>query len=607
MSLLKRNLQIFAAAHPEIDAAVLASWHSRKPAAELEIRSSAGGPPTALLNGGYIHSRYDPAREARRLAEQQAGGASACLFYGFGLGYTVEACLDLFPDLLLTVIEPRPEFFLRALASRELNGVLAAENIRWLVGLTAEEASMAVEELPLAEARIFPLRAIVDLNAGYFQSLDRLIRSALDRKNVNVHTLTRFGRLWVRNVLTNLPLCTSSAGISSFFGRFTGLPALVAAAGPSLDAVLPALPALSERCVLIAVDTALRHCLAAGVEPDFLITVDPQYYNTRHLDWARPRRSVLISESAAHPRIFRSLGLKPRFAASFFPLGKLLEQALPPRGQLGAGGSVATTAWDFARLIGASPIYMAGLDLGFPERMTHARGSFFEESMHLVSGRLRPAEQAQFRYFAQAGPYPAPANNGGRTVTDRRMAIYINWFENQMRQHPGISTFNLAARGVALAGMPWRPLKTVLALPPRRPMIAELLTQAAAEGSTTATAQGTHRSVTLLTDLAVELERLKVLARRALACCREFRKDGYSKAARELSQMDEEIRALAAGRVAGFLMQSLIESITSGSKAGAGSTLEEVMETSRLLYTEIAASADYHLGLIHRALYLLKL
>jgi hypothetical protein len=597
MSVLERNLRVLAAAHPEIDIAAL---RALSPAAELEVQSSAGGAPTALLAGSYIHSRYDPAREARRLAEQRAGNtASACLFYGFGLGYGVEACHELFPALPLAVIEPRPEFFLRALEVRLLEELLAAANIRWLLGRKPEETAMAVEELPLAQVRVFPLRPLVELNDAYFRSLDRLILASLDRKNVNVHTLARFGRLWVRNLLVNLPLCLASPGIAGFFGRFAGLPALVTAAGPSLDALLPHLAALAERCVLIAVDTSLRHCLAAGVEPDFLITVDPQYYNTRHLDWARPQGSVLISESAAHPRIFRSLGLRPCFASSFFPLGELLEATLPERGKLGAGGSVATSAWDFARKIGARPIYMAGLDLGFPDRQTHARGSFFEEGMHLSSGRLRPAEQAHHAYFTQAGPYRVIANDGGSTWTDRRMAIYIAWFENQMRQHPDLETGNLSARGAAVAGMPGRELACVLDLPPRRREIAALLAQGADVPPAADVRRFTRRSAAALRELAAELERLRALAGKALACCREH-SGGVPPA---LAGIDEEIRRLASSRVAGFLLQSLIEEITSG---GGAISLEGVMETSRRLYTEIAASAGYHLELIRRALFALK-
>jgi hypothetical protein len=602
MSVLQHNLSVLAAAHPEIDVDAL---RALLPAAELEIRPAASGAPTALLAGSYIHSRYDPEREAKRLAEPRTGTeVSVCLFYGFGLGYAVAACRELYPDLTLVVVEPRPEFFVRALASRDLGDLLAAEQVRWLVGRSPEEVVMAMEDLPLASARMLPLRPIVELNGDYFRSLDRLIRSFLDRRNVNVHTLARFGRLWVRNLLANLPLWIASPGITSFFGRFSGLPALVVAAGPSLDALLPHATELAERCLLVAVDTALRHLLAAGVEPDFLVTVDPQYYNTRHLDRAGPGRTVLISESAAHPRIFRTLKLGPCFASSFFPLGQFLEKEVAERGTLGAGGSVSTTAWDFARLAGGDPIYMAGLDLGFPDRQTHARGSFFEEGMHLSSGRLGPAEQAHFRYFFQADPYMRAANNGGLTYTDRRMAIYINWFENQMRQHPDTRTFNLSAAGVAVEGMPFRELDTLLALPPRRREIGRRVNESAAAGpGPEETRRIARRSGAALSNLARELERLKALAERALACCLAYQADTAGGVPPLLAELDEEMRRLASSRVAGFLLQSLIEKVLSG---GSG-TLEEVMETSRLLYSEIAASARYHLELIGRTLNSLKL
>ena len=114
--------------------------------------------------------------------------------------------------------------------------------------------------------------------------------------------------MWVRNLLSNLDRFAGNPGIGVAQNRFPGVPALVMAAGPSLDEVLPHLKALKEHMLIVAVDTSYRFCKNQGVEPDFLVSVDPQYWNSRHLDWLEREQTILVSESSAHPRVFRSEG-----------------------------------------------------------------------------------------------------------------------------------------------------------------------------------------------------------------------------------------------------------------------------------------------------------
>ena len=73
----------------------------------------------------------------------------------------------------------------------------------------------------------------------------------------------------MRNLASNLRRAALSPGVSAIAGGFSGLPAIVLAAGPSLDDIAESLPALAERCVVVCVDTALRSALRYGVTPDF--------------------------------------------------------------------------------------------------------------------------------------------------------------------------------------------------------------------------------------------------------------------------------------------------------------------------------------------------
>jgi hypothetical protein len=429
----------------------------------------------------------------------------------------------------------------------------------------------------------------------------------------------------VRNLLSNLPLFLSSAGASTLEGLFAGIPALLLAAGPSLDPVLAELKALRERLVLVAVDTSHRLCRQAGVKPDLLVTVDPQYWNSRHLDWAELGDILLVSEPSVHPRTFHRRDLPHlHFMSSFFPIGELLERVTGPRGRVGAGGSVATTAWDLARLTGARPLYLAGLDLGYPGRRTHARGAFFEERAHTLSGRLGPAEQQDFLALTDAGLIPVASATGGVALTDRRMILYKWWFENQIKQHPG-SSFTLSADGARVAGLEYRPLGELLELPVQRSAIEERLVrvrtrqgptgglQAAASGLCPAMEEGLGSAARrILEELAQDLGRLEELARRGLELAGlALRAAGPAAAGAQaasggfhpdtdfgLEEVDRQILGLASRQVAGFLFQPLIRKLLGG---GAGS-YREALELSAELYRELADSAGYQAGLIRRTL-----
>jgi len=572
----------------------------------LEIAETPSGFPTARLRGTYLHSRYDPMKEARRIVTAGAVAApSAAVVLGFGLGYLPEAFAEYHPDEPLVVIEEKPTRFLQALSARDLRTLLACPRITWCIGEEAEAVMLEVQRLPLRNLSVLRLPGAPGAReSGYYRRIETLLSSVFDKRKVNINTLERFGELWVRNLLSNLGRFITSPGICAGEKRFNDIPALVLAAGPSLDEVLPDLKALRQRCLIVSVDTSYRFCRYQGVEPDFLVTVDPQYWNSRHLDWLPRAGAVLVSESSACPRVFRIGGCREEeiyYVSSFFPLGAYIEELIGKRGLIGAGGSVATTAWDLCRYLGCSPIYMAGLDLGFPGKQTHARGAFFEESMHGRSTRFRTAEQMNFDYLHQAQPTALKNNNGGWTLTDRRMLIYKSWFENQIKQQysrGGPSTYSLAGVAVAVEGMEHLRPGELHRLPPIRDRIDTALRELRERGEQMVDEQRSDRVVQSMRGLVDELEQLQELAARGLALSSSGRP--ASALVPALAEVDRQIMALASRQIAGFLFQPLIHEILDNPEGGGD--FNRVLATSQNLYRNLEASASYHGKLLEKCL-----
>jgi hypothetical protein len=553
---------------------------------------------------------------------------------GFGLGYAAEAAAARFPRRPLIIVDRRPELLRKALETRDLGTILNHPQTAFAVGGSADAL---IDLLRLFERQdegdktqpdapeLIRNRALIQIDESWYAEAEGHIKTWVSRDEVNQATLRRFGKRWVRNLAANREAIRDLPGIARLencLQKAPGgpVPVFLAAAGPSLDRLGPFLGAIAERCVVVAVDTSLRFLLRGGIDPDFAVVVDPQYWNARHLDRSPARRTALVAESAVYPPVLRHPFERAFLCGSLFPLGRFMEDRLDPKGALGAGGSVATTAWDFARVLGASVIWIAGLDLAFPDLKTHFKGALFEERALTESIRFNPGETWSVRALRDGRPFRAPSAAGGRVLTDRRLSLYAAWFENRFRQFPGVSNYRLSAEGIALSGLNSASPGDLLALPVRRREINSLLREEFAGISrvfyrpeAVKIREARYRSV-----MKALLEGLKSI--RALAEEGAKAAEGAGEAlnarpgsitpekqGRLLKKLDEVNRAIEGSEikdVAGFLFPPVNEILSGGSGedpgGDRGNPLKGHLEFSSRFYRALAEAAEYHLRELER-------
>ncbi|MDR2370211.1 MAG: DUF115 domain-containing protein [Treponema sp.] len=465
--------------------------------ADITIEKAASGVPAMIIRGRHVNSPRDPAREAERLAGSLKDGQSGAplVVLGFGMGYGAEAAARSMPDRPLVIVERHPSVLRKALEARDLRELLSTHKIIFIAGGNGEGAAAALSLLEKDEKSggpgLLKNRTLADLNPAWYSRVENLIRAWSSRDAVNRATWTRFGKRWVRNLSRNMSAIRDLPGIAGFAGAAVSpkgaIPVFLAAAGPSLDLAGPLLEEIAKRCMVVAVDTSLRFLLEKKTGPDFALVVDPQFWNCRHLDRVLSPRTRLVAESAVYPPVLygaaektagKSGGFPFREAylcASLFPLGRFIEDRVDPKGALGAGGSVATTAWDFARILGTEDVWIAGLDLSFPGLKTHYRGAAFEEKNLAEAGRRSPAETGSVRALRDGFPFRTRSGDGGEVLTDRRLSLYAAWFENRFREHPGIRNHRLFSGGIAIEGLAGAEPEALLALPERRDEIEDRL------------------------------------------------------------------------------------------------------------------------------------
>ena len=455
---------------PEIEAQIKALWN---------IMPAKTGALTAVENAGGVrlHSAYSPEREAAgAVAASGLSDKETAVFYGFGLGYHVIECARNFSSKKLVLIEPDILHFYAALSALDWSNVFKVENLVIAVGCPEDQILHLIEntkEVGLGEGGIagsvfFDIAPFTAHAAQYFENVRTIIKRNKTKNEINAATLKKFGHLWCRNSLANLPRLAECAGLPQGSLSAT-LPFLICGAGPSLQKILPQLAELSKRAVIVCVETALHALQRAGIQPDFILLTDPQFWAYRHIAGLSALQSVLITEVSAYPAVFRFPCRRILLCKSQFPVGAWFEQQLLPSsrslGDLGTGGSVASSAWNFAHLCSAREIYTAGLDFSFPNNQTHIKGSSAEQTWHTVSTRLAGAEKFVAQTLHSANVQKAADYTGAPVLTDSRMKMFAWWFESRLAACPETKTYTLCPEGLNVPGITPATPKALLAKP----------------------------------------------------------------------------------------------------------------------------------------------
>lgn len=254
---------------------------------------------------------------------------------------------------------------------------------------------------------------------------------------------------YLLNTLRNRRAIATEGDAASLLGAFPGVPALVVAAGPSLDKNLSDIVSLRDRALVMAVDTALRPLLSAGVQPDLVVAVDPSEANALHLTDLPPcPETCFVAEGSIDPEALKRFAGRTFFfrVADHHPWPWLRTQGLD-RQPLRAWGSVLTTAFDLALRMGCGPIVFAGADLSYTDDRPYARGTSYEEGWRREEAWGRSLEQT---WAARIAEWPETYETGVAGVPVRtapHLRSFRDWIVTEAGQ--GASTvINASGSGI---------------------------------------------------------------------------------------------------------------------------------------------------------------
>lgn len=569
---------------------------------ELTFCKSKKGDLTAQLDGLYIHSKYDPVKEAEKIAKEQST-ADLLILGGFGLGYQTEAIMKRFPSSIIVVYEPSINLFLEAMEVRNFTKILLNPRIFFLIGKDPESIKKFLNPKKTKKTSYIPINNRVKQDRINFDSVKEIVRLYLSRISINRNTLLKFGKLWVKNQSKNLPLMGYKEDISKIFGEFDKIPGIIISAGPSMELIIPYLKKIKEKFLILAVDTALKSLLEEDIEPDFVMSIDSQYWNARHLEGIKCEHSILIADSSVQPSALRNFKNRVYFTNSTFPIGKYFESVRKPFPIIASGGSVSTNIWDFALKLGLKEIFFIGQDLGFPGNITHYKNSYFEKNMLINSSKLNPLETQSYNYIYKGFPTTVTSNSGKTIVSDKKMSIYIDWFKEKLSLHNITNCFNLSPDGCAIPGMEYKSILDIITYKNSRNQINNITSKLKNRNNDYYLPQ----ILKAAEDFRQNLQLIVELGECAFDLSIKIEKNYHKRIninpdLNNLTKLDNKIVGFNHSQTLSFIIEPFITQITDSES---GTALEGLL-LSRQLYSKIVKTGKLHIKYIEHSIHLIK-
>lgn len=407
-------------------------------------QSAINGEPILILQREdtqyRLNSSYNPTHEAVIWAEQFGLNNlnNVIMMYGLGNGCLAKELESRLNEQdILFIYEPSQQIFAHVLEEYSISELSSKNNV-----------ILCIEGINDYDFHVFLQRAVnitnlLTLNLCAHPHYTELfpeshikfykeIKDVMVHTKININTEIKFGKRLIINSFKNIKYIKNSYLLIDFLRDInTDIPAIIVAAGPSVEANIEELKRAKGRSYIFVVDRALDYVLDNGLEPDFIVTVDPikpVEYFTRRNDVTIP----LLCEPASNWEILEHhKGKKIIYNCSEY--FKQLYKAVGINSPfLITGASVATAAFTVCVGLGFNKIVLVGQDLAYSGDATHAGGikeSIYEKNEIVVEGMDGKSVRSRYDWYE-----------------------FLIWFQDAIKLCPNIQVIDTKSKGAKIKG-----------------------------------------------------------------------------------------------------------------------------------------------------------
>ncbi len=248
-----------------------------------------------------------------------------------------------------------------------------------------------------------------------------------------------FGIPQLSNVITNLKKGEDAKRGEALAGKFQGIPAVICAAGPSLEKSLEEIKKVGDQAIIFGGGSALGPLARASIPIHFMVAIDPEPPAERFFRQTYFETPLFYQNQVASTLLNTHQGPKLCLGESgSFLLEKWLTEGLHLSSS-DAGWNVSTFATYIATLLGCNPIYFVGMDLSVSKEASYVAG------VEGVDERKNPI------YLTD--------RFGNNVATRPDFLMAKKWLEEFAERHLETDFINASGGGLELEGIPYGDLK----------------------------------------------------------------------------------------------------------------------------------------------------
>lgn len=447
MSCLEENLSVIKRIRPnlyeKLEEIIDSGGYSYD---NIEETSTRDGNKALIIekdNNKYrLNSIYKPLSEAEKWAGQYEFHNLSVSVMMFGMGnclFVREMLKRLQYDAFVYLYEPDISIFLYCLNNIDITDIIKEERIYLFIEkINDKEFRDLLQEnmdWSLLPTQIICSHPVYDkIYDNEYLEFMKAVYDANNLAKVNRDTEKHMSVTLAENAIRNLAYIKESNYVSEIIGKIPeNIPAIIVAAGPSLDKNIDELKRAEGKAFILATDTSVKYLLAHNINFDAIITLDALKSIT-HLQDERCHTTPLFCVLEARNTLMSMhTGRKIWFRGSIYmyDLYNKFNRIFP---SYNSGGSVATAAFSVCVSMGFKDIVFIGQDLAYSGGITHAGGV-----VKNISGD-------------EDGRQYVDSVDGGKVMTRYDWLIYLEWFENSIRDLKKLNVIDATEGGALIHG-----------------------------------------------------------------------------------------------------------------------------------------------------------
>jgi len=362
------------------------------------------------------------------------------IIIGLGTGeYIKEIDPFIKEDNKLIIIEPNIEVYNKYIYEKENK----YENIT-IISMTDENLKYLELYIGSIALKSFVVHEYPNYRNAYTEEVHKiyeLIRSVTRRRVINRNTNIFFSKIWFESTISDLKYLSKSKNIVNMKNAYSGKPAVIVSAGPSLSKNISQLKQFEDKAVIFTGGRAWRTLIEEGIKADFLSIIDAHELSYELVDEVINKEEVTLVHSEILPNKVLKLHKGNRV---FYPYAPWINDIVENPNYNFTHSSVAHTCTKLAMYMGCNPIIFLGQDLAYTDDKVHAENAEFVQEKYKNKEDITKVADSFSPYVEDI--------YGNKVRTSMTLSLFREQFEEIIKESPEIEFINSTEGGANIKG-----------------------------------------------------------------------------------------------------------------------------------------------------------